>query len=160
MTTNQTIDGVMVLRAAVTLVRSNEAPVKDAAIRELRALLDAKPAEVTGDDVLRWMDEHAAAQAQGSPLGEIVEFGTGLKEVSWREGKMPALGTKLYAEQPAPVAADEMVEFSKWTHEVIAESRVGGVTIKIQRMQHLTQSEEKAAHDAWMARAALSTKSR
>ncbi|MBV4512681.1 hypothetical protein HU730_021825 [Pseudomonas sp. SWRI22] len=39
--TNQTIDGVMVLRAAVTLVRSNEAPAKDAAIRELRALLDA-----------------------------------------------------------------------------------------------------------------------
>lgn len=64
------------------------------------------------------------------------------------------------AEQLAPVAVDETNEFSRWTHEVIAESRIGGVTIKIQRMQHLTPSEEKAAHDAWMARAALSTKSR
>lgn len=67
---------------------------------------------------------------------------------------------RVTTEQLAPVAADEMDEFSKWTHEVIAESRINGVTIKIQRMQHLTLSEEKVAHDAWMARAALSNKSR
>ncbi|NMX27068.1 hypothetical protein HBO14_11080 [Pseudomonas sp. WS 5406] len=67
--------------------------------------------------------------------------------------------TALYAEQPAPVAVYEEFEFAKWTHEVIEESRIGGVTIKIQRMQHLTPGEEKSAHDAWMARAALSTKS-
>ena len=66
----------------------------------------------------------------------------------------------LYAEQPAPVAVHEEFEFCKWTHEVIEESRIGGVTIKIQRMQHLAPGEEKSAHDAWMARAALSTKSR
>lgn len=49
MTTNQTIDGVLVLSAALALVRSNEAPAKDAAIRELRALLDApaKPSTTT-----------------------------------------------------------------------------------------------------------------
>lgn len=38
--------------------------------RELRALL-AKTAEVTGNDVLRWMDEHAAAQHQATPLGWV-----------------------------------------------------------------------------------------
>ena len=70
-------------------------------------------------------------------------------------GEMSAM-----AEQPAPVAVDETAEFSKWTHEVIAESRIGGVTLKVQRMQHLTPSEEKSAHDAWMARAALNAKSR
>ena len=63
-------------------------------------------------------------------------------------------------EQPAPVAVHEEFEFCKWTHEVIEESRIGGVTIKIQRMQHLTPGEEKSAHDAWMARAAMSNKSR
>jgi len=64
------------------------------------------------------------------------------------------------AEQPAAVAVDEMAEFTKWTHEVIAESRIGGLTLKVQRMQHLTPGEEKSAHDAWMARAAMSAKTR
>ena len=120
MTTNQTIDGVsrkLLTSLLAWLERANERNGDGdiAEYVELRALLDAKPSEVTGDDVLRWMDEHAAAQAQGWPLGEIVEFGTGLKEVSWREGKMPALGTKLYAEQLAPVAVvPELTSELRW----------------------------------------------
>jgi hypothetical protein len=43
-------------------------------------------------------DTHAA-----EPVGEIVLFGGDLKEVSWRKGKMPAPGTKLYAHPPAGV---------------------------------------------------------
>lgn len=30
------------------------------------------------------------------PVGQVVEFGKGLKEVSWAKGKMPAIGSKLY----------------------------------------------------------------
>lgn len=45
-----------------------------------------------------------ADKGHGGPVGVIVEFGFGLKEVSWTNGKMPDLGTKLYAERPAPVA--------------------------------------------------------
>lgn len=43
-------------------------------------------------------------QAQ-EPLGEIVTFGygDGQKEVSWRQGRMPAVGTKLYAHPPSEV---------------------------------------------------------
>jgi hypothetical protein len=34
------------------------------------------------------------------PVAEIVLFGGDLKEVSWRNGKMPEPGTKLYAAIP------------------------------------------------------------
>jgi len=47
----------------------------------------------------------ALAGHQSEPMGEIVMFGP-IKEVSWRKGKMPDVGTKLYAghqsERPAP----------------------------------------------------------
>ncbi|WP_338794394.1 hypothetical protein [Pseudomonas sp. AE27] len=48
---------------------------QDRARKELRALLAQpanQPAEVTGDDVLRWMDEHAAAQHQGEPVAWVI----------------------------------------------------------------------------------------
>lgn len=48
---------------------------QDRARKELRALLAQpanQPAEVTGDDVLRWMDEHAAAQNQGEPVAWVI----------------------------------------------------------------------------------------
>lgn len=35
------------------------------------------------------------------PVGEVVEFGKGLKEVSWAKGKLPGLGSKLYTSAPA-----------------------------------------------------------
>lgn len=45
-------------------------------------------------------------QAEQQPAGEIILFGgdSDLKEVSWRKGKMPEVGTKLYA---APIAQAE-----------------------------------------------------
>lgn len=50
------------------------------------ALLAAAPYPVSGEQ---------------KPVGEIVIFGSDLKEVSWPGGKMPAPGTKLYAAPPA-----------------------------------------------------------
>jgi len=50
----------------------------------------------------------AQAPAQAAePVGEVVLFGgdRGLKEVSWKNGKMPAPGTKLYA-APHPSEQD------------------------------------------------------
>ena len=133
MTTNQTIDGVPRDDLELVLLHGNSTHKSDLAWDRLRALLDAKPAEVTGDDVLRWMDEHAAAQPQGWPLGENVEFGTGLKEVSWREGKMPALGTKLYAEQSAPVAVSHL---SVKRYDRDSVSRHSDVEVALPEMTH------------------------
>lgn len=50
----------------------------------------------------QWLEIDAPVSAE--PVGEIVLFGgdSDLKEVSWRKGKMPPPGTKLYT---APVAA-------------------------------------------------------
>lgn len=82
----------------------------DCPLAELRALLDAKPiicrgcmADGVSPDHFDSPGKCKSGQPQVEPVAEIVEFGNGLKEVSWRKGKMPELGTKLYAEQPAPV---------------------------------------------------------
>jgi Restriction alleviation protein Lar len=48
--------------------------------------------------------EILSQQAAAEPVAEIVLFGTDLKEVSWRKGKMPPPGTKLY-DAPVPQAA-------------------------------------------------------
>ena len=124
---------------------------------------------------------HQPAQPQGEPVAWQIRTKTNRDGSTWTEwtqcnemeralhsheaGKFNRFGVMreirpVYAEQPAQVAVDEIAEFSKWTHEVKAESRISGVTLKVQRMQHLTPGEEKSAHDAWMARAALTTKSR
>lgn len=47
----------------------------------------------------------ASAPVAGEAVGEIVLFGGELKEVSWRHGKMPPPGTKLYAAPQAIEAA-------------------------------------------------------
>ncbi|WP_201772881.1 hypothetical protein [Pseudomonas sp. BRG-100] len=127
MTTNQTIDGVLVLRAAVTLVRSNEAPVKDAAIRELRALLDAPAADANAwrlDPSKRcpqcvghgtYLDgvpcgscagaSKPASQPHGEPVAWL-NIATGHVTTSavvvmdWDDEKEQV--QSLYAEQPAP----------------------------------------------------------
>lgn len=43
---------------------------------------------------------------QAEPVGEVVLFGQDLKEVSWRNGRMPEAGTKLYA-APEPATYPE-----------------------------------------------------
>ncbi|WP_233343682.1 hypothetical protein [Burkholderia cepacia] len=51
-------------------------------------------------DVLGFAADYESALLEklcGEPVGEIVVFGQELKEVSWRAGKMPEFGTKLYA---------------------------------------------------------------
>jgi hypothetical protein len=45
------------------------------------------------------------AAGEPEPVGEVVLFGDGLKEVSWRKGKMPPPGTKLYAAAGLPMNA-------------------------------------------------------
>ncbi|MGR3967337.1 hypothetical protein FW800_23155 [Pseudomonas sp. 910_23] len=74
MSHNQTIDGVLVLSAAVALVRSNEAPVKDAAIRELRALLDAPPrcpdCGYTEQDCREQMDHYLCGLPEPAPANK------------------------------------------------------------------------------------------
>ena len=171
MTTNQTIDGVsrksleQALKLAAVFDDGGDGADAESArgvIWILRALLDA-PIPFPGYPPVPEDRKLPAPQPQGDPvhecqkcygLGSVPTRKAGEGETEYRNRR------KLYAEQPAPVAVDETAEFSKWTHEVIAESRIGGVTLKVQRMQHLTPSEEKSAHDAWMARAALNAKSR
>jgi hypothetical protein len=41
---------------------------------------------------------------QGEPVGRVVEFGRGLREISWAKGKLPDLGVELYTSPHAPVA--------------------------------------------------------
>lgn len=58
-------------------------------------------------------DYLASTTGEAEPVAEIVTFGglDGQKEVSWRKGKMPPLGTKLYATPPAvmPAASSDAV---------------------------------------------------
>lgn len=44
-----------------------------------------------------------AAAPVAEPVGEVVLFGGDIKEISWRKGKLPPVGTKLYA---APTKSD------------------------------------------------------
>ena len=56
------------------------------------------------------------------PAGEVVLFGERLKEISWRKGKLPDVGTKLYAR---PVPAPSVPE--GWKLVPTAESRHPGI---------------------------------
>jgi hypothetical protein len=120
MTTNQTIDGVpreLLERAisATMVARGPGSPTE----RDLRALLDAKP-----DGTLTDEGTIPAAQPQSEPVAIVIEqthnyghflvFGSSIpgvqQPVPVTERKAHLLdqslptGTKLYAEQPAPVA--------------------------------------------------------
>lgn len=104
--------------------------------------------------------DHKLGQPQGEPVAWICHGpeGSGLVALQWShlptpKGMVRKIG--LCAEQPAPVAVDEEAEFTKWTHQVIAETKHQGLTVKIQRQQHLSVSEHKAALDAWIYRASL-----
>jgi hypothetical protein len=72
----------------------------------------------------------------GEPVGEvgkIVMFGGDLKEVSWRNGKMPAVGTKLYAASVAsragsePVATDQAVAAPEASRQGEAVAEVNNI---------------------------------
>lgn len=67
--------------------RCNPEPNSHGVMREVRALYTSPPAPV--------------AVVMPDPVGEVVEFGKGLKEVSWAKGKLPGLGSKLYTSAPA-----------------------------------------------------------
>lgn len=61
-------------------------------IKDVRDAIKAALASTdkTADEVLK--------EAWGEPVGEVVFFGDpSLKEVSWKKGRMPDIGTKLYA---------------------------------------------------------------
>lgn len=50
-----------------------------------------------------------ALPAAGEPVGKVVSFGPKLHEVAWHKGKLPPLGTELYAAPPASAHGDEAV---------------------------------------------------
>jgi hypothetical protein len=62
------------------------------------------------------------ALKEQEPAGEVVLFGERLKEISWRKGKLPDVGTKLYAR---PVPAPSVPE--GWKLVPTAESRHPGI---------------------------------
>ncbi len=80
---------------------------------------EAQPGDAFCDANCTWRDHAPGCVRAEAPrseaaelVGEIVLFGGDLKEVAWRQGKMPAPGTKLYAHPPsseapqAPVAQE------------------------------------------------------
>jgi len=54
---------------------------------------DASHLHATATDVA----DQLAKLAGNVPVGEVVTFGPDLKEVSWAKGKMPPVGTQLFA---------------------------------------------------------------
>lgn len=54
-------------------------------------------------------NRRATQPAAGEPIGKIVSFGPKLHEVAWSKGKLPPLGTELYAAPPAAAHGDEAV---------------------------------------------------
>lgn len=75
-----------------------------AALRHEAGCVEAAKAEIKA------LRAKVAEMEQQEPVAEIVSFGSSdLKEVAWKKGKMPALGSKLYAlpgAQPAPKGVD------------------------------------------------------
>ncbi|WP_210013980.1 hypothetical protein [Pseudomonas palmensis] len=64
-----------------------------------------EPTEVTSDDVLRWMDEHAAAQKQDGPLSELEMLRAAVKELeALRDARVDE---KLAHHQGEPVSLPE-----------------------------------------------------
>ena len=120
MTTNQTIDGVPGLRSLLERVTSQDLGMsakKDRAeaAHELRALLDAPECRCKryGKDNPHWpcqVHSEPYTQPQGEPVAEIVsKFGDpeafGERElITLKDISRYPYGTKLYVEQPAPVA--------------------------------------------------------
>ena len=65
------------------------------------------------------MTYQTVEEMEQEPAGEVVLFGEGLKEISWRKGKLPDVGTKLYA-RPVPA---QSVPGTQAALDVLAERR-------------------------------------
>lgn len=114
MTTNQTIDGVPreLLERLSGPFTGGKHRIGVEALHELRALLDAKPVMChgcMGDGVSHDHFDSAGkckvAQHQGEPVAEVYRGPvSGISRIRWIDYKTAPVGTKLYAEQPAPVA--------------------------------------------------------
>lgn len=145
MSSNQTIDGVAGRRELLESIAAYVADSPNAIMRaramQLRALLDAPIAEVdpivgvlkrclsegvqptfSGGDLkhlIRLLESKPVAQPQGDPVAWV----DGLNSLDWYERSLKPLpvGTKLYAEQPAPVPGElvaEIVEFGFGLKEI------------------------------------------
>lgn len=97
-------DEIEQMRAAlselgVTPEEARAGVARSKAIREERDALRLriKAAEKERDALRAELD----ALKEQEPAGEVVLFGERLKEISWRKGKLPDVGTKLYA-RPIP----------------------------------------------------------
>lgn len=160
MTNKQTIDGVSreIIKRALNAVeylalRADDIGASNMPLaEELRALLD-KQVETTGDDVLRWMDEHQATQHQSEPVAwqYRVSAGPATGWSLWHDGKGEEFKKSyqietrpLYTEQPTPLAAEAAKAFAKGFNTL--ESGGGKYRINMQ-----FQSRE----DAWGAFTAL-----
>lgn len=123
MTTNQTIDGVPGLRDLLMQLLPLAAMSPTAPYREMSALLDAPARDyvlINGmhfshAEILEWREKacaemEKAAQPQGEPVAEVYRGPvSGISRIRWIDYKTAPVGTKLYAEQPAPVAVDRPV---------------------------------------------------
>lgn len=118
MTTNQPIDGVLVSRKWLENIYRNgldgfNVTTRTTPREELRALLDAKACTLCGKPTAcgkmiceDCCYEMPGAQPQGEPVAvfDIDHTGYRCKVVLDSSKPLPPNGTKLYAEQPAPVA--------------------------------------------------------
>lgn len=77
------------------------AQLQELAKRNVKPWEDTFPPTLLPAYIERVNAANAAIQHQGELVAEIVEFGFGLKEISWKGGKMPEVGVRLYSAPPA-----------------------------------------------------------
>lgn len=78
-----------------------------------------------------------AQQEAAQPVGEVVLFGADCKEVAWKKGKLPPVGTKLYA---APIGQDSR---NAVLEEIAAKLRRAGASIPAPDPQGTIESAMK-----------------
>lgn len=77
------------------------AQLQDSAKRNVKPWEDTFPPTLLPAHIERVKAANAVLQPPSELAGEIVEFGSSLKEVSWKDGKMPEVGVRLYSAPPA-----------------------------------------------------------
>ena len=105
-----------------------------------------------GGEVLGQLVQMESDDLKGIRLGKCYDNGT---RYMWpREDYIE--WEPLYKSPPAPVSVvrDEQQEFANWMHEVV-QFEHAGITRKIQRRDIMDLKDEKAAWEAWQARACL-----
>jgi hypothetical protein len=115
-----------------------------------------------------------ANKAEVEPVGEVILFGgdSDLKEVAWRKGKLPDVGTKLYATPPATTGAstvltderlkeiwrglvydmsvrakDMPITFARAIEREVA-AQAGQVAVPIYQIQYVAEKGSSIWHDA------------